>query len=231
MKLLLVEDHLSLAEMLKDQFNRAGYTVDAAHSGDEALLLTEANDYDAMVLDLGLPGRDGMSVLRTIRSSGRKRLPIIVLTARDDVRNRIDGLDAGADDYVTKPFDWGELEARVRAVLRRPSELAPELFEFGNVSIAPARMEVHVGGRPLALARRELALLDELLRAAPRILVRDTLEDRLYTMNDAVTPNAIEAIASRLRKSLAGADADIRIATVRGVGYRLVEGMSRDEVD
>ncbi|MBB6510605.1 DNA-binding response OmpR family regulator [Rhizobium soli] len=231
MKLLLVEDHLSLAEMLMDQFSRAGYTVDAVRTGDQALLLVEANDYDAMLLDLGLPGQDGMSVLRTVRSSGRKRLPIIVLTARDDIRNRIDGLDAGADDYVTKPFDWGELEARVRAVLRRPSELAPELFEFGNVSIAPARMEVQVGGRPLALARRELALLDELLRAAPRILVRDRLEDRLYTMNEAVTPNAIEAIASRLRKSLAAADADIRIATVRGVGYRLVESKSSDDVD
>jgi DNA-binding response OmpR family regulator len=231
MKLLLVEDHLSLADMLKDQFDRAGYTVDAARTGDEALLLVEANDYDVMVLDLGLPERDGMSVLRTIRSSDRKRLPIIVLTARDDVRNRIEGLDAGADDYVTKPFNWGELEARVRAVLRRPSVLAPELFKFGNVSIAPARMEVHVGGRPLALARRELALLDELLRAAPRILVRDRLEDRLYSMNDAVTPNAIEAVASRLRKSLAGAEADIRIVTVRGVGYRLIEGMSRDDLD
>lgn len=231
MRILLVEDHVSLSDMLEEQFARAGYIVDTARDGADALSSIKRIAYDVVVLDLGLPKMDGVEVLRSVRSSASRSLPIIVLTARDDIESRIAGLNAGADDYVVKPFDWGELEARVRAVLRRPGRLQSEILHFGNVSLEAARKDARVNDVAVELARREYALLEELLRAAPRVVIKDQLEDRLYTVNEAVTPNAIEAIVSRLRKKLSSLDADVKIVTVRGIGYKMLMGAAADDVD
>lgn len=230
MRILLVEDHRSLSELLEEQFSRAGYIVDAASTGADALSAIRRVEYDVMILDLGLPKMDGITVLKSVRTSADSALPVIILTARDDVESRIEGLNEGADDYVAKPFDWGELEARVRAVLRRPGPRRGEILEFENLSLDAARKDARVNGEQLDLARREYALLEELLRAAPRIVVKDQLEDRLYTVNETVTPNAIEATVSRLRKKLAVLDADVRIATVRGIGYKMLPGPAGADV-
>lgn len=231
MKILLVEDNISLAEMLEEQFVRAGYIVDAARTGADALNAIKDVPYDVVVLDLGLPELDGLSVLKNIRSSSDYTPPVVILTARDDVDSRILGLDSGADDYVVKPFDWGELEARVRAVSRRPGLRRSETLKLGNVTLEAARKDARVDDLAIDLARREYALLEELLKAAPRVVIKDKLEDRLYAVNEAVTPNAIEAIVSRLRKKLASLQANVEIITVRGIGYKMLMGAPGNEMD
>lgn len=223
MKLLIVEDHPSLGELLGKHLRRSGFVVDLAQNGQAALAMLDLSQYDAMLLDLGLPDMDGLQLLTQRSRSRNPQLPCLILTARDAVQSRIAGLDAGADDYLLKPFDMAELEARLRAVLRRCGPRQSNRLQMGNLSFCEQHRDVEVDARPLLLPKRELALLEELLRSAPRVVVKDHLEERLYALNEAVTPNAIEAAVSRLRRKLATAGADASIETLRGLGYRLTQ--------
>lgn len=182
--------------------------------------------YDAMILDLGLPDMDGLSLLAARAATLNGDLPCIILTACDALESRVAGLDAGADDYLLKPFEMAELEARLRAVLRRPGTRSARSLQLGNLSLCLDSRCVQVAQCPLILSKREMALLGELLRSAPRVVIKDHLEERLYSLDAAVTPNAIEALVSRLRRKLMTAGADSSIETLRGLGYRLTPNAS-----
>lgn len=224
MKVLVVEDHPALRSLLVEHLLQVGFAVDGAECGREAQALLEVVSYDAMILDLGLPDMDGMVLLEKRRHTVNADLPCIILTARDAVQSRVDGLNTGADDYILKPFDMLELEARLRAVLRRPGSRMSTRLRCGNLMLEPETRLMSVEGQsdPVALARREAMLLEELLRITPRIVIKERLEERLYAFNEPVTLNAIEALVSRLRRKLASAGANSRIDTVRGLGYRLL---------
>ena len=221
MKLLVVEDHPALRELLSAHLQRSGFAVDSAEHGQQALAMLGLCRYDAMLLDLGLPDMDGLAVLAARNSTRNNDLRCIILTACDALEQRVAGLDAGADDYLLKPFEMPELEARLRAVLRRPGPRGDNRLQLGNLSLCLTNRDVLVNRQSVLLPKRELALLEELLRNTPRVVVKDQLEERLYSLNEAVTPNAIEALVSRLRRRLQAAGADSSIETLRGLGYRL----------
>ncbi len=223
MRVLLVEDHRGLREMMAAHLRSGGFVTDAVARGDEALAAASTSLYDVVVLDLGLPDLDGIAVLRSLRSGIAANVPVLVLTARDAIGDRVEGLDAGADDYLLKPFDLNEFDARLRSVLRRPGLRRAPVLELGILAFDTEAREARIRGVPLDLSRRELSLLEELMRGVGRTVVRDTLEDRLYGLSDVVSGNALEAAVSRLRRHLTRAGgADIAIETIRGIGYRLV---------
>ena len=215
-----------MREMISDHLVERGFTVDAVGCAEDGYAALAVASYDALILDLGLPDADGMELLKEARARSARHLPALIVTARDALEDRARGLNAGADDYIVKPFELVELEARLRAVLRRPGVREDIILTYGPLAFDTTTREASVGGTVLDLSRREAALLEELLHAAGRIVVKDTLEERLYALNQPVTGNALEAIISRVRKKLAGANAGVRIDTKRGVGYRLfaVEG-------
>jgi DNA-binding response OmpR family regulator len=223
MRLLLVEDNARLAGFVAQGLSAAGFTVDTVGLADEALAALATTRYDACVLDLGLPDADGLSILKSLRGR-REQTPVLILTARDGVADRIAGLNLGADDYVLKPFALEELVARVKALLRRPGAALGVVLELGDVTLDTAARAVAVGGKPVVLSRLELMLLEELLRRAGRVVARAIIEDSLHGFSDSVTPNSLEALVSRLRKKLVAAGANIEIHTVRGVGYLATEG-------
>ena len=214
MRLLLAEDDGMIGASLHDALRAEGYAVDWVIDGQAAdsTLLTQA--YDAIVLDLGLPKRAGLDVLRSLRAR-RNRAPVLILTARDAVSDRIAGLDAGADDYLTKPFDLNELLARLRALIRRASGRAEPAYDFGGVVLDPVTREASVDGRPLALLGREWAVLEALLARPGAVLSRAQLEEKLYGWDEEVGSNAVEVYIHSLRKKL-GHDF---IRNVRGLGY------------
>ncbi|MEX3010462.1 response regulator transcription factor [Hoeflea sp. TYP-13] len=220
----MVEDHPELHEMISGHLNQRGFTVDAVAFGDEALSAIRTANYALVILDLGLPDMDGLSILAELRTGITQHLPVLILTARDSVSDRVHGLDAGADDYIVKPFDLSELEARLRAVMRRPGVRDNTTYDYAELTFDTISRQASVAGVPLDLSRRETALLEELISAAGRVVVKDVLEERLYGFNEAVTPNAVEAAVSRLRRKFQGTDTNIRIETRRGIGYRLTKG-------
>lgn len=224
MRVLIVEDHRAMREMIAGHLQDRGFAVDAVPDGGHALAASATGSYDAMILDLGLPDMDGMEVLRRLREGRGADLPALILTARDRVGDRIDGLNAGADDYILKPFDLLELEARLRAVLRRPGTRGAVVHGFGDLSFDTASRTAEVAGAALELTRREASVLEELIGAGGRIVVKDALEDRLYGFDDEVSSNALEAAVSRLRRKLAAAGSSVGIEATRGIGYRLRAG-------
>ena len=224
MKILVVEDNPALRDLMVGHLASRGFAVDAVGRADEAEAAIRAARHDVVVLDLGLPDADGQHLLRDVRSWSGGRLPVIVVTARDALEERLQAFEGGADDFVLKPFDLLELEARLRAVLRRPGVRAEELLLFGDIALERLSRSITIGGQPLRVSRREVGLLEELLAAAGRTVVRDVLGDRLYAFNEPVTPNAIEAAVSRLRRSLRDARSAVTIETMRGIGYRLAVG-------
>jgi DNA-binding response OmpR family regulator len=226
MKVLLVEDHRAMRELIADHLRSRGLVVDAVQRGDEALAATAVAGYDAVILDLGLPDMDGMEVLRRLRRRRGADPPALILTARDSLKDRVVGLDAGADDYILKPFELAELEARLRAVLRRPGARREAVHHYGDLSFDPASRTAAVAKASLDLTRREASVLEELIRAAGRVVVKDALEDRLYGFDDDVSGNALEASVSRLRRKLAAAGSAVGIEATRGIGYRLRTGAS-----
>ena len=214
MRLLLVEDDPMIGEAVQDLLRAEHYAVDWARDGDAADTALRTQTYDLVLLDLGLPRRDGLAVLRDLRSR-KDRTPVLVATARDGVAQRIEGLDAGADDYVLKPYDLDELLARIRALVRRAAGRAEPVYEHKGVCINPATREVTVQGHSVLLSGREWAVLEPLLARPGMVLSRQQLEDKLYGWGDEVSSNAVEVYIHGLRKKL-GAD---WLLNVRGVGY------------
>jgi DNA-binding response OmpR family regulator len=223
MRVLVIEDHRAMREIVTGHLRDRGFAVDGVQRADEALAAAAAVDYDAVILDLSLPDADGMEVLRELRSRD-SGLPTLILTARDRMEDRIGGLNGGADDYILKPFDLAELEARLRAVLRRPGPRREASYSYGDLSFDPASRIAVAAGATLDLTRREASVLEELIRASGRIVIKDALEDRLYGFDEEVGPNALEAAVSRLRRKLASAGSAVGVNAVRGVGYRLEVG-------
>jgi DNA-binding response OmpR family regulator len=219
MRLLLVEDDTMIGESVLDLLRAEHYAVDWVKDGEMAGTALRSQTYDLIVLDLGLPRVDGLSVLRSLRSR-KERVPVLIATARDSVQQRIDGLDAGADDYVLKPYDLDELLARIRALLRRAAGRAEPVYEHKGVTINPATREVTVGGQPVILSAREWAVLEPLLARPGLVLSRAQLEEKLYGWKDEISSNAVEVYIHGLRRKL-GAEL---IQNVRGVGYTVPRG-------
>jgi two-component system, OmpR family, response regulator QseB len=214
MRVLLVEDDRMIAEAVRTALDQDGHVTDWMADGAAALnVLTHAR-FDIVLLDLGLPRKDGLTVLRQLRERGDVT-PVIIITARDDVRSRIAGLDSGADDYLVKPFDLDELAARMRAALRRSAGRGDPVIEHGALSLNPVTREVRRAGEPVTLSAREFAVLEALLMRPGAVLSRAHLEDRLYGFGDPIESNAIEVYVHSLRRKL-GSDA---IRTRRGAGY------------
>ena len=214
MRLLLVEDDPMIGESVRRGLKRDGFTVDWVGQAESAESALHSVNYDLLLLDLGLPRKSGLSLLRELRSGGTA-IPVLVLTARDSVADRVLGLDTGADDYLVKPFDLDELGARVRALLRRQSgRVLPEI-SYGDLRLIPATHEVVFQDRELALSAREFTLLAALLEKPGAVLSRSRLEERLYGWGEEVESNAVEVHVHNLRKKLGAAF----IRTVRGVGY------------
>jgi DNA-binding response OmpR family regulator len=206
---------------MADGLTIAGFVVEQAGDAATAAALLRETRPDLLILDLGLPDADGLSLLRHLRAAG-DGLPVLVVTARGAVDERISGLNQGADDYLVKPFVMAELVARAHAILRRPENYREQCLRLGNVTLDMRHPGAKVADATLAVGRREYALLELLMRRAGRTVPRDAIESALYTADEIVTPNAIEAAISRLRRQLATAGADIDIHTIRGVGYLLV---------
>jgi DNA-binding response OmpR family regulator len=215
MRVLLIEDDELVAHGILAGLRAHGLTADAVRTAAQAEAALLAMHCDVVILDLGLPDEDGMSLLRRLRASGMV-LPVLVLTARDAVQDRIAGLRAGADDYLLKPFDLDELVARLHALLRRAAGRSVDVMEHGPLRLDPASGEVSLHGQPVVLSRRERALLTALMQARGRILSPDQLKDSLYDFNEEIESNALNVHIHHLRRKL-GADV---IETVRGVGYR-----------
>lgn len=217
MRILLAEDDPLLGDGLQSGLRQHGFQVDWVRSGDAAERELRSGVHAAAVLDLGLPRKDGLDVLQAARGQGI-RLPVLVLTARDAVPDRVRGLDAGADDYVVKPVDLDELAARLRALVRRAHGQAEELLRAQDVELDPAARVVRKAGRPVALPAREFDLLHALMLNAGRVLSREQLEQHLYSWGREIESNAVEVHIHHLRRKL-GPDL---IRTVRGIGYMLL---------
>lgn len=220
MRLLLVEDDNALGEGLRLGLRQEGYTVDWLEDGASALHALLSEDFDLLVLDLGLPRMSGLQVLRELRRSG-SALPVLILTARDATEDRIAGLDAGADDYLVKPFDLDELKARLRALLRRSAGRAELRIEHAGVSLDPSSQQVSYQGKPVPMTPKEYLLLHELLSQPGKVLTRERLVQLLYGWDEEAESNTLEVHIHHLRKKLFSS----LIRTVRGVGY-LVEEQS-----
>jgi DNA-binding response OmpR family regulator len=216
LRVLLVEDDALLGDGIRAGLKLADYAVDWVRDGEAARLALSSHDYDACVLDLGLPKKDGLAVLKALRSQGNK-LPVLILTARDTHADKIAGLDAGADDYLTKPFDLGELQARMRALLRRAAGAASPQLEHADVALDPASKQVTHKGLPVTLSAREYALLHDLMTHKNQLRSRAQLEESLYAWGEEKESNTVEVYIHHLRKKF-GADF---IRTVRGFGYQL----------
>ncbi len=214
MRLLLVEDDPMIGEALLDALRAEHYAVDWVRDGATADTALRSQAYDCVLLDLGLPKRDGFEVLRELRAR-KDRTPVLIVTARDAVDQRVAGLDGGADDYLLKPYDLDELLARIRALLRRSAGRAEPVYEHQGVSINPATREVSVDGQPVVLSAREWAVLEPLIARPGMVLSRAQLEEKLYSWKDEVSSNAVEVYIHGLRRKL-GTDL---IRNVRGLGY------------
>ena len=214
MRILIVEDDPMIGAGIRTGLRQDGYTADWARDGNSAEVAVATNEYDAILLDLGLPGRSGLELLAQWRRK-RNTVPILIITARDSVEDRIAGLDTGADDYLVKPFDLNELAARLRALLRRRSGRATPVIEHGPLHLDPATHEVHLNGTAVKLSGREFALLHALLQVPGVPLSRSQLEDRLYGWEEEIGSNAVEVHIHALRRKI-GSEL---IRNVRGVGY------------
>jgi DNA-binding response OmpR family regulator len=222
-RLLVAEDDPGLRSVLERALKRSGYVVDAVADGDRALLHLRTYEYDAVVMDWRMPGAPGLDVVRAARRLG-SRVPIIMLTARDTTADRVEGLDAGADDYLVKPFQIAELLARLRALLRRPAVTLDPVLRAGDLCFDPSTRELRRHGELLSLTATELAILELLLRRRPSVVARRTLAANVWDDEvDAVGSNTIDVHMARLRAKLAGSTA--RVHTVRGVGYRIIEDL------
>jgi two-component system OmpR family response regulator len=224
MRILVAEDDAILADGVTRTLRQSGYAVDWVKNGAEADSALETDDFDLLILDIGLPKKSGLDVLKRLRSRD-SRLPVLILTALDGVNDRVRGLDAGADDYLAKPFELAELEARVRALTRRGMAGSPTLLRHGALTYDQVGRIARLNGEPLELSAREVSLLEIFLQRAGRLVSKDQLVSHLCEWGEEVSPNAIEVYVHRLRKKLE--PGGVRIVTVRGLGYSLEKSESR----
>lgn len=220
MRILIVEDDEVLGEAINQRVARQGHGADWVKNGTQADNILQHQSFDLIILDLNLPGLNGDQVLNKLRQRHAKT-PVLVLTARDQVEDRIQLLDLGADDYLTKPFDFGELEARCRALLRRQQGVATNVLSYGNLCLDRNACTVNIGSESIDLKQRELRLLEIFLTHTGRVLSKEELLDHLYSFDESPSPNAIELYVGRLRKKLQNSVLEIR--TLRGLGYLLDE--------
>lgn len=223
MRILLVEDNDRLAEFISAGLKSAGFVPDVFGTVADAVAAFESASYQAAILDLGLPDGDGLEIIRAQRAKAAP-CPMMVLTARDGVSDRVSGLNAGADDYLLKPFAMEELIARLRAILRRPGAALSVELGLGNLTFDTAGREVRVDGQLIAMPRREMEMLEHLLRRSGKVVSKRSLEEGLYGFDDDVTPNSVEVLVSRLRKRLQQSGAAVTVHTLRGIGYMLADG-------
>ncbi|MFZ3084718.1 response regulator [Rhodoferax ferrireducens] len=219
MRLLLVEDDLMIGESVLDLLRAEGYAVDWVKDGEMADTALDSQTYDLVLLDLGLPRRDGLAVLRRLRAR-KDRTPVLIATARDAIAQRVEGLDMGADDYIVKPYELDELLARIRALIRRAAGRAEPVYEHLGVSINPVTREVLLDGQAVVLSAREWSILELLLARPGMVLSRRQLEEKLYSWKDDLSSNAVEVYIHGLRKKLGPRI----IQNVRGVGYTIPKG-------
>ncbi|WP_416236228.1 response regulator transcription factor [Spirulina sp. CCNP1310] len=221
MRILLVEDDIPLAETLAEAMTDQQYVVDLAEDGEQGWDFVKVFDYDLMLLDIMLPAIDGFALCQRLRSHGYK-MPVLMITARDTISDKITGLDAGADDYIVKPIDLGELFARIRALLRRGSNVMPPILEWGGLRLNPSTFEVSYDHQFLRLTPKEFSLLELLLRSNRRVLSRSVILENLWKTESSPDEHAVKVHIRSLRQKLktAGADEDF-IETVYGIGYRL----------
>jgi DNA-binding response OmpR family regulator len=221
-RLLLVEDDATIAAAAYQKLSGEAHIVDIASTANAARAAVDNDDYDLVILDLSLPDADGIDLLQHWRSSGRG-VPIIVVTARAGIEDKVQGLDSGADDYLTKPFEMDELLARVRATLRRRGGTGEQMLNFGNLELDTVRRQLRVAGRRINAPRRELAMLELLLRRAGEVADRNDVLRAAYAEDEHTSSNVLEANVSRLRQRLAAAGGNVQIESIRGVGYLLRE--------
>jgi len=229
MRILIVEDDAVLTDGLLRVFKQAGYAVDHAGNGEQAKLLLRDTHYRLVLLDIGLPKLNGLEVLRWLRSV-KNEVPVLILTAFDAVEDRVRGLDYGADDYITKPFKLSELEARVRALIRRSQYGGQSQLRVGRLSLDQHGRQAYVDGKPFELSARESSILEVLMLRPGRVVLKEQLLEQIYSWDEEVSVNAIEVCMHRLRKKLE--DIDINIRTIRGLGYLMdvhqeVDGTSK----
>jgi len=220
MRLILIEDNHRLAEMIRLSLEADGFVVDRFATLSDARRALAGVAYDLILLDLGMPDGDGVELIATLRRN-KVMTPVLIITARDGIGDRVRGLDSGADDYLVKPFATAELAARCRALLRRPGGTLGTVLEAGNVALDTTSREVRVAGKPISMPPREVALLEQLMRQCGRVVTKEAIDTGLYALHAEVTPNAIDTALSRLRRRLTGADADVSIHTAHGIGYML----------
>jgi two-component system OmpR family response regulator len=226
MRLLVVDDEPRMAALLRRGFGEEGYAVDVATDGDNALWLGSENPYDAIILDVMLPGIDGIEVCRKLREAQRWA-PIIMLSARDGVNDRVRGLDAGADDYLPKPFSFAELSARVRAVLRRGANERPAVIEVGDLRLDPAQHRAWRGAQELTLSPKETALLELFMRHPDEVVTRTQVLEHVWDFHYDGLSNVVDQYVSYLRKKIDKPFGRNDLSTVRGVGYRLSPSTSK----
>lgn len=222
MRLLIVEDNIELSRLVANGLTAAGYETDVVSSAGEARDAVRSVSYAAMILDIGLPDGDGLSILHELRRR-MDPLPVLVLTARGGLQDRVNGLRSGADDYLAKPFALEELVARLEAILRRPGQLLGSSLNLANLVYDTESRQVFVDGVPRVLSSRETSVLEILLRRQGRVVPKKNVEDHIFGLSGEVASNAVEVYVSRLRKQLAEYGAKILIHTIRGVGYMMAE--------
>jgi len=222
MKVLVVEDERKIADLVRKALEASGFIVETCNNGDDALAWASRSAFDALVLDIMIPGRDGLSVLRHLRAAGNST-PILLLTARSSPDERVEGLNLGADDYLPKPFYTEELVARLKAIIRRRDPAHSSRLESGNLSVDLVSREVRVAGQPVELTTREFALLTCLMRSPQRVFTRPQLCERVWNYHHDPGTNLVDVYIQRLRRKLGEDPLRPRIETLRGVGYRFVE--------
>jgi DNA-binding response OmpR family regulator len=227
MRILLVEDDPGVRRFVVKGLREQAYAVDTAGTGEEALYQADINEYDLIILDVMIPGPDGFEVCRRLRKTGR-RMPILMLTARDAVEDRVSGLDRGADDYLTKPFEFRELLARLRALLRRSTELHPPRLSVGDLVLDTAAQSASRGGHAISLTHKEYALLEYLVRNAGRVVSRADIAEHVWDESFDPFSNLIEVYINRLRRKIDPDGAASLLQTRRGAGYLLMSGVEAD---
>lgn len=220
MPLLIIEDNRDLVQVLSEGFAENGFSVDSAFSGEEGLEKISRGSYGCIILDIMLPGIDGLQVLDTVRTQGNET-PILLLTARDTVEDRVDGLNRGADDYLSKPFDFRELVARVNALLRRAADRQHSVLRCGSLELDPVSRECRIGGKPLSLRRREFDILELLLRNENQVFTRENLISSVWRKEYNGSSNVVDVHVKYLRDKLRPFGCDTLVVTVRGVGYKM----------